>query len=118
MTTPKKTAPAKAAAAPALPVTAEVAPQTLDATTGEPPHVDAEPGEDAEVSHESEAAAVAGDLAQEPRYRIAARHPNGFWRCGRQWHPDGEVLTLSEIGGEAVLAVLQAEPMLVVAVEA
>jgi hypothetical protein len=56
--------------------------------------------------------------ASEPRYRITARHPNGFWRCGRKWHPDGEVLTLSEIGGEAVLAALQAEPMLVVAVEA
>lgn len=56
--------------------------------------------------------------ATEPRYRIAARHPQGFWRCGRKWHPDGEVLTLSEIGGEAVLAALQAEPMLVVAVEA
>lgn len=54
---------------------------------------------------------------KEPRYRIAARHPNGFWRCGRQWHPAGEVLTLSEIGGEAVLAILRLEAMLIVALE-
>lgn len=52
--------------------------------------------------------------ATEPRYRIAARHPQGFWRCGRKWHPDGEVLTLSEIGGHKVLDQLREEPMLVV----
>lgn len=54
---------------------------------------------------------------QEPRYRISSRHPNGFWRCGRKWHPDGEVLTLSEIGGQTVLAALRAEPMLIVVEE-
>lgn len=59
----------------------------------------------------------ANELAHEPRYRITARHPKGFWRCGRQWHPDGELLTLSEIGGEAVLAMLRVEPMLIVALD-
>lgn len=60
---------------------------------------------------------VAVEPIREPGLRITARHPNGFWRCGRQWHPAGEVLTLSEIGGEAVLAALRDEPMLIVALE-
>lgn len=59
-------------------------------------------------------APLAGELTQEPRYRITARHPNGFWRCGRKWLAQGEELSLSEIGGGAVLAVLRDEPMLVV----
>lgn len=56
-------------------------------------------------------------LNQVPHYKVAARNPAGFWRCGRKWHPDGEVLTLAEIGGEQVLALLLAEPMLVVQVQ-
>lgn len=62
-----------------------------------------------------EAVLVAPELTQEPRYRVAARSPRGFNRGGRFWHPDGEELTLSEIGGLGALEVLQAEPMLIVA---
>lgn len=58
---------------------------------------------------------VAVELSQEPRYRISARSPRGFNRGGRFWHPDGDELTLSEIGGLGALEVLLAEPMLIVA---
>lgn len=71
----------------------------------------------AEVGSDLADALDAAQPTKEPRYRITARHPQGFWRCGRKWHPDGEVLTLSEIGGDTVLATLLAEPMLIVAVE-
>ncbi len=71
----------------------------------------------ADPQHDS--ASVQGDVESVQkeatlRYRIAARNQNGFWRCGRKWHPDGVVLTLDEIGGHGVLATLQDEPMLIV----
>lgn len=72
---------------------------------------------DAELASVGAESMDASEPTKEPRFRITARHPNGFWRCGRQWHPAGEVLTLSEIGGEAVLATLRLEPMLIVALE-
>lgn len=65
------------------------------------------------VSDEPSNTALQQSLA--PRFRIASRNKIGFWRCGRQWHSDGGVpLTLAEIGGAEVLAVLRAEPMLTV----
>jgi len=67
------------------------------------------------ASEEADVAApLAPELTQEPRYRVSSRSRDGFCRAGRRWHPDGEVLTLSALGGLAVLNALRDEPMLVV----
>lgn len=94
-------------------VSKKAAPAKPDAPTAVPPGETPEPSLPVATEIGSPAPADAAP-ADEPRYRITARRADGFWRCGRKWLACGEELSLSDIGGESVLAALRAEPMLVV----